>query len=247
MFLPLRPRAIRRAAVLSLFGFVLLTPLLVPPAAWGSAHDFPFTYDWKQPAYREREVELHNTYLESGQTFEEECEFEYGFTERFSLAPYAVFERTPGERLRYSGFQLEARYQLTGYRPNALLVGLYEEYAKPLHAGGALESRLIVSRYDNAGGDWSFNYVLTNGFSRSPDFRRRYSLGYVRPLGASGRPGPRGGFEFLHDLSERRLNAGPVFGFSPLESTWLVTGYAAPLNRRHENRGEARIIAEYEF
>jgi hypothetical protein len=112
---------------LSVFAFVLLTPLLVQPAAWGNAHDFPFTYDWKQPAYREREVELPNTYLESGLTFDEECEFEYGFTERFSLAPYTVFERAPGERLRYSGSQLEAWYQLTGYRPNALLVGLYEE------------------------------------------------------------------------------------------------------------------------
>lgn len=221
-------------------GFFLCTP------AQAHRHDFPFTYDWKQPAHGEQEFEAHTTYLKSDASFEEEVEYEYGVSKRFSIAPYVVFGRGRDESLHYTGFQLEARYQLTKYRTNRVLAGLYEEYAKPKDEAAALESRLILSRYDENGGDISFNYVVTNGFRADTDFEKTYSIGYARPFGRS-KYDLRGGGEWIHSLHDGRINAGPVLGLRISDHISLVAGYAFALNRRAGNSGEFRMITEYEF
>ncbi len=230
------------AAALTLFGSVLLSR-----HAGASQHDFPFSYDWKQAAPGEKEIETHSTYLTSDRSFEEEVEFEYGASQRFTIAPYLVLGRGPGESLRYTGFQVETRYQLQPYKTGRLLSGLYEEYAQPKGERASLESRLVLSRYDAQGGDLTFNAVLTNSFRGSPDYEKTYSFGYARPLSARSRYAPRGGAEFIHSVTDGRLNLGPILGLAPSRDTWIVAGYAFALNGRANNRGELRVIAEYEF
>jgi len=209
-------------------------------------HDFPFTYDWKQPAHGEKEVEAHTTYRKSDTSFEEELEFEYGATKRFSIAPYVVFGHGPSESLHYTGFQLEARYQLRKYETSKILSGLYAEYAKPKDDHAALESRIVLSLYDAHGGDFSFNYVLSNGFGANPNFQKTYSLGYAFPIG-KGAYDVRNGVEWIHDLHDGHINFGPVVSLKTSDATSLTAGYAFALNHQDANKGEARVIAEYEF
>lgn len=232
--------ASRTAALLAVWGLTSLAP-----GAQASTHDFPFSYDWAQAAPGEQEIEAHSTYLDADHSFEEEVEFEYGVNRRFSIAPYLVYAREPGGRMRYQGYQIETRYQLGRYKTGRVLGGLYEEYAQ--HAGEAksLESRLILSRYDRQGGDLTVNYVLTNALEHAPGTEHAYSVGYVRPLNRTAFA-LRGGFEWIHNISARRINAGPVLGFRPSANTSLVAGYAFPLTRAG-NKGELRVVAEYEF
>jgi hypothetical protein len=219
---------------------------LGPAPAQAHRHDFAFTYDWKQPYAGEREVEAHSTYQKSDTSLEEEVEYEYGISQRFSVAPYAVFERGPGESLKYKGYQLETRYQLVDFQTNKVLSGLYEEYAKPNDETGRLESRIVLSYYSDRGDDWSFNYVLTNQFASDPHFNHTYSIGYARQIGAS-KHDYRGGAEWIHDTTGNRINFGPILGFAPTQHTSLVAGYAFALNKNDGNNDEARLIAEYEW
>ncbi len=226
-------------------GVSLLGALLGAAPARAHRHDFPSTYDWKQPSFGEKEIEAHTTYLKSDTSLEEEVEFEEGVTSRFSIAPYVVFGRGSDESLHYTGFQVEARYQLMPYQTNKVLSGLYEEFIQPKDERSGLESRIVLSRYDQQGGDISFNYVLTNSFASDPNYRHTYSVGYVRPFGHT-RYDFRGGVEWIHDLSKKRINLGPVLGLMTSDNTSLVVGYAFALNRRDSN-DEFRLIAEYEF
>ncbi len=236
-----RPRnlLIRAIATIAL----LVTTL---SSARADRHDFPFTYDWNQTAAGEHEIEAHSTYLKSDTSFEEELEYEYGVSERFSIAPYVVFERGPGESLHYSGFQVETRYKLVPFKTNRVLSGLYEEYAKHKDGDSSLESRIVLSRYGTDGSDLSFNFVLVNDLTSHPAYEKIYSVGYAVPIGRSPQS-YRGGAEWIHNLTDGRINFGPVFGMETSKSTSIVLGYAFKLNSRDGNDDEARAIVEYEF
>lgn len=229
-----------------LAGAALLGTLAASLPAKASRRDFPFTYDWKQPSKGEKEIELKSRYRGSDNTFEQQIEFEYGITDRFMLAPYLVFERGPGEGLRYTEFKLESRYQLGKYQTGKILPGLYLEGVKPRRGAAEIEGKLILSRYGKKGDNLSFNYIVERELESGAELEHEYSFGYVRPFG-KGKRDVRGGFEWIHNLSSDRINAGPVIGFAPSEKTWITTGYAFPLSRRDGNRGEFRLIAEYEW
>jgi hypothetical protein len=91
--------------------------LLSATAAPSHAHrkDFVFAKEWKQPTKGERELELYSTY--SNGTLTKQIELDYGVTDRFSVAPYLVFERKPGGDLKYKEFKFESRYQLPSIKP----------------------------------------------------------------------------------------------------------------------------------
>lgn len=210
--------------------------------------DFPFTYDWNQPARGERELELKSTYVGEENAFVQEVELEFGLTKRFMVAPYLVFEKEGGGRLRYHEFKLESRYQLSPrYQTGRLLSGLYLEYARERSGDDEVEGKLIVSRFDRKGGNLSLNLIAERALARGADFERGYSLGYARPLGRTKHEA-RGGFEWLQDLKSKRINAGPTLAFAPNSKLWLVTGYAFALNKRRDgNAGQFRLNLEYEF
>lgn len=209
--------------------------------AQASSRDFPFTYDWKQSAKGEKELEFKPTYSDG--ELETEIELEYGVSKRFMIAPYLVFGRERGEKFAYKAFQLEARYQLGDYKPNRVLAGLYAEYAKPKDGPAGLETRLVLSSYGKNGDDLSCNFVLERAF-QGGEIKKMLSLGYVRPVGKSE---TKIGGEFIHNFNENQLKGGPVIAFAAGKDIWMTAGYAFALNKRSENKDEIRVNAEYEF
>jgi hypothetical protein len=218
--------------------------------------DFPFTYDWRQPSKGEFEIESHSRYDGGDNSFNQQLEFEYGITNRLAVAPYVVFEREAGGNLKYHEWKFESRYQLGKYKTGRILPGLYLEYAQERGEDGErgakeLEGKLILSRYDRKGGNLSLNLiaekVLNADDGEDDGWEKVYSFGYARPVG-KGRLQARGGFEWIHNLESRQINAGPVLSFAPGKNLWISMGVAFPLNKRNEGNGtQLRVLTEYEF
>lgn len=228
---------------------VLLAPLFAGAVLFSStrsadAHrrDFAFTYDWKQPSKGERELELKSFYSDG--TWKQEIELEYGVSKRFMLAPYIVFERERGEKLKYHEFKLEARYQLGDYKPNRVLTGLYAEYAKEDGGPSELEGKLIFSRYNKKGDNLSLNLIAERALESGEKTQFEYSFGYAKSLGKNG---ARIGGEWIHELNDNHIKAGPTVAFAASDDIWIVAGYAFALNKRDENKDAVRVLAEYEF
>jgi hypothetical protein len=161
------------------------------------------------------------------------------------VAPYIVFEKERGEGLRYHEWKFEARYQLGRFKRGKILTGLYGEYAKPRNEKGEIEGKLIFSRYDKNGGDLSLNLISERSLESGSKWEKEYSFGYARGVGHS-RHEPRLGVEWIHNITDRRINAGPTLALAPTKNTWIVGGIAAPLTERG-NKVEYRILAEYEW
>lgn len=227
---------------------VLLTTALIcvsiglVSAARADVRDFPFTYEWTQNARGERELAYHLGYFQSDSTFVHEFEFEYGVSNRFSIAPYIAFKDGGGRGFRYDGVKLETRYQLGNYVPNRVLAGLYLEVEQANREALELEGKLILSRYDRQGGNLSFNYILHRQFGSGDELEHAYSIGYARPIKNT----LRGGAEWIHDLKSGRINAGPVMSFD-IGNVHVATGYGFPINNNEGNRGEFRLLAEHHF
>jgi hypothetical protein len=221
-------------------------------ASGASAHrrDFPVTYDWHQPLKGEKEIESHTDYRWSDKTWEQQLEFEYGVTSRFMVAPYLVYAKEPGGSLRYDAFKLETRYQLGNEATGKVLPGLYLEFEKPKGEKLEIEGKIILSTFTDRGEDWSLNLVTERSTEHGAKQLYTYSAGYARPLG-HGRSAPRGGFELVRDIDDGRLNFGPVFGIAPrvqgTASMAALIGYGFPLDHRGGNKGELRLLVEYEW
>jgi len=224
----------------------LATSFVGTPDAKAHRRHFPFTYDWFQPSKGEKEIELKTRYRGRNNSLRQEVEFEYGISDRLVIAPYLEFEKDAGGDLKYSAWKLETRYQLGEYKDKAILPGLYFEVKDEKDGPFELEGKLILSRYGKDGSDLSFNYIVERELENGAEFENLYSIAYGRPLGKSKR-NFFGGVEWIHNLSSGRINAGPTLGFAPTGNTWIVAGYAFPVNNRGGNEGEFRLIAEYEW
>ena len=218
--------------------------VLCPDPAQAHRRDFAFTQDWKQPSKGEKELESKSTYKGTDNTFVQEFELEYGVTDRFSVAPYVVFEREAGGSLKYHEAKLETRLQLGKYKTGRILPGLYLEYAKPRNEKGEIEGKLIFSRYGSNGDDLSLNLIAERSLEHGSEWEKEVSLGYARSV---GKRGMRLGGEVIHEFEDRVTKAGPTLAFAPTDSVWLVVGYAHPLNHRDDERGDLRVNLEYEF
>lgn len=235
-------RSVRRAVHWSAPLGICAALLVVSLPAQSHRRDFPFTYEWKQPVKGEREFELKSFYSDG--TFKQEVELEFGLTNRLAIAPYLVFERERGGSLKYHEFKLESRYQLGNYKTGKILPALYLEYAKEKGGASELEGKLIFSRYTRKDENFSLNLIVGRELESDSKSEFEYSFGYARPLGKNG---ARIGGEWIHELEDNHIKAGPTIAFAATDDIWLVAGYAFPLNKRQENKGELRLIAEYEF
>ena len=223
--------------------------------AEASRRDFPYTYDWRQPVKGEKEIELKSRYRGRNSSFQQQVEFEYGVSDRLMISPYLVFEKEgAGDAFKFTEWKLESRYQLGEYKTGVVLPGLYLEYVGVKDGADEVEGKLILSRYGKDGSDLSFNYVVERELKSGAEFENAYSVGYARPLGKRGdtkgflaKRNVRAGAEWIHNLSSGRINAGPVLGFAPTDKTWIVAGWALPVNSRGGNKSELRLIAAYEW
>jgi len=211
-------------------------------AARADQRDFPFTYEWRQTHRGETEFEAKNFY--SGGALVQQFEVEHGISDRLSVSPYVVFERSRGERYRFHELKLEARYQLGSYQRDKLLPGAYLEYARERGGQDELEGKLILSRYGSDSSNFSINLTTERKLAGGAEFERGYSLGYARDIGKSSL---RGGGELIHNLSDNLANAGPVASYTLGPSVYLTAGYAFALNKRRANRDQLRFNFEYEF
>jgi hypothetical protein len=235
-------RAAKTACRLAALSAVTLLAATAPSDA--HRRDFPFTVDWMQPTANEKELELHTLYDESGKTWEEEIEFEYGVTSQFAIAPYIVYEKEEGGDFKYAAYKLEARAQLGKFKTNTILPGLYFEMEKPKGEKPELEGKLILSMYDNRGGNATVNFITERQQEAGAQTRYAMSAGYGVPV---GRRGQRAGLEILKDIDTGRVNAGPVFAFSPGGNSWLSAGIALPVNNRSDNKTQFRLLTEFEW
>ncbi len=211
--------------------------------AHADTRDFPFTYEWRQGPKGDREFEVKSTYNGVENSFKQEVEIEYSVSNRLLVAPYVILEKEGDEGYKYRGFKLESRYQLGKFKRDKFLPGLYLEFERERGAGSELEGKLIFSRYGSDGSNLSFNAIASRALENGSEFGTGYSLGYARDLGRSGL---RGGLELIHDLSEHRINAGPVLS-KRFGAFSVVGGYAARLNSRNRNADQVRVNVEYEF
>ncbi len=102
---------------------------------------------------------------------------------------------------------------------------------------------MILTRYGKDGSNLSFNYIVERHLESGAEFENEYSLGYARAL---GKKGLRGGFELIHNLSDGKINGGPVLS-KRFGDFSVVGGYAFHLNSRDSNADQVRLNVEYEF
>lgn len=212
-------------------------------SAWAGAdeREFAFTYSWQQAARGEHELGYDLLYSRKDRTWQHWFEYEYGITDRFSIAPYVTFEQAPGDPLHFDEFKLEARYRLGDYAPNRVLPGLYLEYEKATDEAAELEYKLILSVYRGRDSVASFNYVGTQTL-RTGRFDHGYTFGMSWSL--PKRMAPRVGFEVVHDLTQSTARIGPVAGFHPGPGAWIVGGIGLPLGG---GGSEVRVHAQYQW
>lgn len=226
-------RAVRAAMVLAI--------LAQGMAVRADRRDFAFTYDWMQPARSEKEIALHLDYAARSGLWKQELEGEVGITERWSIAPYLVFEGGGGRGDRLEAVKVEVRRQLGAFAANRLLPGLYLELEKPMEEPAEAELRLIASMYDGQGGDVSLNVTASGPLGRSAPWNHGYSIAAVRPV----RGGAKAGLEWQHDLSASQMLLGPTLA-GPVGEAWGVLGYAFPVRGRG-NSGHVRLIIQHQW
>lgn len=217
--------------------------LCVSSPARADTRDFPFTYEWRQGPKGDREFEVKSTYNGVENSFKQEVELEYSVSDRLLVAPYLILEKEGDDGYKYRGFKLESRYQLGQFKRDKFLPSLYLEFERERGEASELEGKLLFSRYGSDGSNLSFNAIASRALENGSEFGTGYSLGYARNL---GKRGLRGGLELIHDLSEHRINAGPVLS-RRFGAFSVVGGYAARLNRGNGNADQIRFNVEYEF
>lgn len=215
----------------------------VSSPASADTRDFPFTYEWRQGPKGDREFEVKSTYNGLENSFKQEIEIEVSVSDRLLIAPYVILEKEGDQGYKYRGFKLESRYPLGKFRRDKFLPGLYLEFERERGEASNLEGKIIFSRYGSDGSNLSFNAIASRALENGSEFGTGYSLGYARNL---ARNGLRGGLELIHDLSEHRINAGPVLS-RRFGAFSVVGGYAARLNSRNRNADQIRVNVEYEF
>ena len=231
----------------TLFGTVTLLAMLCASLTLpASAHrrDFPVTYDWAQPQRGALEVESQTSYRTSDRSIDQQIEVEYGISDRWMVAPYVTFEKDQSGGFRYTGYRLESRYQLTPYRANSILTGIYAEAEKTVGQPGEGEGKLVFSRYGEDGSDLSLNLVTEKTIEHSDRLRMAYTMGYARDIGRSGE---RIGAELYKSIDNGNTNMGPTYAFSAAQNTWVVAGIGFPTNHNGSNGTDFRLLAEYEW
>src|SRR5512143_3283122 len=101
-----------RRVVSVALSIVALTECAAIQQGRADQRDFPFTYSWLQASKGEKEIAFHSRYRRRDNLWQQELEFEYGLSRRFSLAPYLVVQHGDGRALHFDAWKLEERYQL---------------------------------------------------------------------------------------------------------------------------------------
>jgi len=146
---------------------LLLLPLLLTAGQLlADKRAYVWTYQYLTMSRGTAEVEYYTTFsstLDPGMaratTSEHRLELEIGMHDHFDMALYQIFEQLPGESLRYTAFQIRARYRLGERDLYPVDPLLYLEYrGVPDFSAHKVEFKFIAAR------DWGpVNLALNPG------------------------------------------------------------------------------------
>lgn len=205
------------------------------------AHEryFAYTYDWYTPYRFEREVELHWTQFEGGDS-SMQLEFEYGATDRWAIAPYLLFEREGG-KTKFEGFKLEQRYRFGEFAYGKLLPAIYLEVEKENDHPYELEGKLIGTYLPNSKWVASGNLIFARSLESGAKTQHEYSLGIAHKFA----PQRQLGLEAFGSLDSNEHYLGPTFGFGASYNMKVIGTAAAPI--AGGGPFQFRLILEKEF
>lgn len=183
---------------------------------------FVYTYDWFTPTALEREFELHWTQFEGGNGLGQ-LELEYGFTDRYVVAPYLLFEKV-GDQLLTGGWKVEQRYRLGEFAYNRLLPTVYLEINKFRGAEYGIEGKLIGSLLPNPNWIISGNLVVEKELASGERAEFGYSLGVARRFPNSR----QAGIEAFGNWEHNEHWIGPTIGWGRTSDVRFMATLALP-------------------
>lgn len=225
---------------------------LILSAGRASAHERDFTLlrDWYLPYQYEREIEYRMTHMPNADFTSHELEFEYGINPHFAIEPGIEFVKEGNDKFHVDGYDVELRFNFGDFKPNVFLPAVNLEYEHPVDDAedDHVELKLITSRYDSAGNDFSINLNVGWATEHRRERESEIALGYLHPSkpGMGHRePGLKYGLEFSEGLEEHNAVLGPTIGYRASEHFHILGTYAFGLN--HKEDDTLRLIAEWEF
>lgn len=200
---------------------------------------FAYTYDWFTPAKGEKEIEFGWTQPEGGDSALQ-LEFEYGLTDQWMIAPYALFEGE-GDEFGQKGWKIESRYRFSEFDTGKLLPAIYFEVKKENDEEAEVEAKLITTVMTMRGLVWSANLIAETALQGDRATAWEYSTGVAQLVGRTLRLG----FEFKGEIGGRSHKLGPSFSYGLTANQSLIG--TALYNYGEAARHEMRVLYEYEF
>jgi hypothetical protein len=194
---------------------------LIPTFSLADERPYAFTYEATVPAKGEMELEFYETLYQprtggsSSRTWVHQLEFGYGFTDRFDLAAYAVFETTSADSFEPAAVKLRGRYKLLDAGSAPIDLVLYAEVEKEVidDKPWVLEEKLILGRVYGRFG-WAVNLIAEQEFPSGGG--TEYSYGWS--AGAA--------YEVVHGLRLGAETFGSRAGTLSGDGVWKA--YAGP-------------------
>ncbi|MBX3118224.1 MAG: hypothetical protein KF784_04105 [Fimbriimonadaceae bacterium] len=137
---------------------------------------FAFTYSWYTTPQGMKELEIWYTQTGSGGRWKGRAELEYGVTDRYTIAPYLLFERADG-KTEVKGWKLENRYRFGEAEIGKIMPAAYFEVTKEKGEPYELEGKLILSYHPNADVIVSANLIAERAMAKRKPVEWGYSLG----------------------------------------------------------------------
>lgn len=224
------------------FGLVLFGMLLVsPPPAHAHKRDFVWTYEWFTAAQGEKEVELWATDVPEENEFEAQVEFEYGVTDRWSVAPYAIFEKGAGDSFDLKGWKLEQRYRVGEFKEKRLLPAAYLEVKKEQDEPYELEAKAIFSRL-SGDTNLALNLIAEKKLTAGEDTEIGYAMGASKNIA----PKLRGTIEAFGNFKDPKHAIGPGLAYDIAPNQRLNINAGFGLNDRTDDL-VVRVVYEFEM
>lgn len=201
---------------------------------------FTYTYDWFTPTKNEKEVELYWT-QRSGGNVDAELEFEYGLTNRWTIAPYLLLGRSHGEDTEVRGWKVEQRYRLGKFAYNRLLPAFYLEVAKENGSPFELEGKFITSYLFGNGWIWSNNLIVEQPMRGHAPLEFAYATGVSHPVGGRW----HAGVELFGNFHDKSHFIGPTVNYRFNNTTQLLATVGVPFSG--DEGGAVRFLFEKEW
>jgi hypothetical protein len=219
-------------------GLILTALLGATTSAFAHERYFIFTYGWFTPSRFEREFELTYDHFRGGAGFAQ-VELEYGVSDRWVVAPYALFSQEDG-KFKFAGWQLEQRYRFGDFSYGRVLPAVYFEVHKENEEPFELEAKLIGSYMPNARWIASGNLIVERKIESDARTEVGYSVGLARIY-----KNLSVGVEAKGNFLENQHFFGPAIGFGVGPGSKILLGGGIGFGQ--DTPARVRVLFEKEF